>query len=70
MLNDNIADDSQILPFYLASGSDDSALIRGRIASVGEPASRFSPDTPIRRLLRVFRPKHLRWLRVSPYSKI
>ena len=39
MLNDNIADDSQILPFYLASGSDDTALIRGRIASVGGPAS-------------------------------
>ncbi len=39
MLNDNIAGDSQILPFYLASGSDDAALIRGRIASVGGPAS-------------------------------
>lgn len=39
MLNDNIAGDAQILPFYLASGSDDTALIRGRIASVGGPAS-------------------------------
>ncbi len=39
MLNDNIARDSQILPFYLASGSDDVALIRGRIASVGRPAT-------------------------------
>ena len=66
MLNDNIAGDSQILPFYLASGSDDTALIRGRIASVGSLQAKFSPVTPIRQLLRVFRPKHLHWLRVSP----
>jgi len=39
MLNDNMAPDAQILPFYLASGSDDVALIRGRIASVGKPAN-------------------------------
>ena len=39
MLNDNLPDDAQILPFYLADGSDNVALIRGRIASVGRPAS-------------------------------
>ena len=39
MLNDNVAAGSQILPFYLADGSSDVALIRGRIASVGEAAS-------------------------------
>jgi len=39
MLNDNLPADAQILPFYLADGSDDVALIRGRIASVGGPAS-------------------------------
>ena len=38
MLNDNLPTDAQILPFYLANGSDDVALIRGRIASVGRPA--------------------------------
>ena len=32
MLNDNLPADAQILPFYLAEGSDDIALIRGRIA--------------------------------------
>jgi len=35
MLNDNLPTNAQILPFYLANGSDDVALIRGRIASVG-----------------------------------
>jgi molecular chaperone Hsp33 len=39
MLNDNIAADSQILPFYLADGSSDVALIRGRMASVGQTAT-------------------------------
>lgn len=39
MLNDNLPADAQILPFYLADGSDDVALIRGRIASVGGPAN-------------------------------
>ena len=39
MLNDNLPADAQILPFYLADGSDNVALIRGRIASVGRPAS-------------------------------
>ena len=39
MLNDNLPADAQILPFYLADGSDDVALIRGRMASVGRPAS-------------------------------
>ena len=39
MLNDNLPVDAQILPFYLADGSDDSALIRGRMASVGRAAS-------------------------------
>tara|TARA_B100000989_G_C19490490_1_gene449529 strand:- start:448 stop:1404 length:957 start_codon:yes stop_codon:yes gene_type:complete len=39
MLNDNVAAGSQILPFYLADGSSDVALIRGRIASVGTAAS-------------------------------
>jgi molecular chaperone Hsp33 len=39
MLNDNLPADAQILPFYLADGSDDVALIRGRIASVGRAAS-------------------------------
>ena len=39
MLNDNLPPDAQILPFYLADGSDDVALIRGRIASVGRAAS-------------------------------
>ena len=38
MLNDNIPAGSQILPFYLANGSNDTALIRGRIASVGTAA--------------------------------
>ncbi len=39
MLNDNSPADAQILPFYLADGSNSMALIRGRIASVGRPAS-------------------------------
>ena len=39
MLNDNLPSDAQILPFYLADGSDDVALIRGRVASVGRPAN-------------------------------
>ena len=39
MLNDNLPADAQILPFYLADGSDDVALIRGRVASVGRAAS-------------------------------
>ena len=39
MLNDNLPADAQILPFYLADGSDDTALIRGRMASVGRAAS-------------------------------
>ena len=38
MLNDNIPAGSQILPFYLADGSNDTALIRGRMASVGTAA--------------------------------
>ena len=39
MLNDNLAAVSQILPFYLATGSSDVALIRGRMASVGTAAN-------------------------------
>ena len=39
MLNDNVPARSQILPFYLADGSSDVALIRGRMASVGPAAS-------------------------------
>ena len=39
MLNDDLPDDAQILPFYLADGSNDVALIRGRMASVGRAAS-------------------------------
>ena len=39
MFNDNLPADAQILPFYLADGSDDIALIRGRMASVGRAAS-------------------------------
>lgn len=39
MLNDDLPADAQILPFYLADGSDDVALIRGRMASVGRAAS-------------------------------
>jgi molecular chaperone Hsp33 len=39
MLNDNVPAGSQILPFYLADGSSDVALIRGRMASVGPAAS-------------------------------
>ena len=39
MLNDNLPADAQILPFYLADGSNDVALIRGRMASVGRAAS-------------------------------
>ena len=39
MLNDNVPAGSQILPFYLADGSIDAALIRGRMASVGMAAS-------------------------------
>ena len=39
MLNDKIPAGSQILPFYLAHGSNDMALIRGRLASVGTAAS-------------------------------
>ena len=39
MLNDNLAAGSQILPFYLADGSSDVALIRGRMASVGTAAT-------------------------------
>ena len=39
MLNDNVAAESQILPFYLADGSCDAALIRGRMASVGKVAN-------------------------------
>ena len=39
MLTDNLPSNAQILPFYLADGSDDTALIRGRIASVGRAAS-------------------------------
>ena len=39
MLNDNVPDGAQILPFYLADGSSDVALIRGRMASVGRAAS-------------------------------
>lgn len=38
MLNDNVNAGSQILPFYLADGSSDVALIRGRMASVGKAA--------------------------------
>ena len=39
MLNDNVPTGSQILPFSLADGSSDTALIRGRIASVGRAAN-------------------------------
>ena len=39
MLNDNMPAGSQILPFYLANGSNDLALIRGRIASIGTAAN-------------------------------
>ena len=39
MLNDNLPADAQILPFYLADGSDNVTLIRGRLASVGRPVS-------------------------------
>ena len=39
MLNDNLVAGSQILPFYLADGSSDVALIRGRMASVGKAAT-------------------------------
>jgi len=39
MLNDNVPARSQILPFYLADGSNDVALIRGRMASVGDAAN-------------------------------
>ena len=39
MLNDDLPADAQILPFYLADGSNDVALIRGRMASVGRAAS-------------------------------
>ena len=39
MLNDNVPAGSQILPFYLADGSGDTALIRGRMASVGRAAN-------------------------------
>ena len=39
MFNDNLPSDAQILPFYLADGSDDTALIRGRMASVGRAAN-------------------------------
>ena len=39
MLNDNLVAGSQILPFYLADGSSDVALIRGRMASVGTAAT-------------------------------
>ena len=39
MFNDDLPADAQILPFYLADGSDDVALIRGRMASVGRAAS-------------------------------
>ena len=39
MLNDDLPTDAQILPFYLADGSNDAALIRGRMASVGRAAS-------------------------------
>ena len=38
MLNDNLPSNAQILPFYLADGSDNIALIRGRMASVGRAA--------------------------------
>ena len=31
--------DAQITPFYLTSGAENVALIRGRIASVGQPAT-------------------------------
>ncbi len=31
--------DAQIIPFYLTSGAENVALIRGRIASVGQPAT-------------------------------
>jgi molecular chaperone Hsp33 len=39
MLNDDLPADAQILPFYLADGSNDVALIRGRMASVGRAAN-------------------------------
>ncbi len=39
MVNDNTSAKSQILPFYLADGSNDIALIRGRMASVGTAAN-------------------------------
>ena len=39
MLNNNLPANAQILPFYLADGSDKTALIRGRIASVGCPVN-------------------------------
>jgi molecular chaperone Hsp33 len=39
MLNDDLPADAQILPFYLAEGSNDVALIRGRMASVGRAAN-------------------------------
>ena len=39
MPNNNMPADAQILPFYLADGSDNVALIRGRVASVGGAAS-------------------------------
>ena len=31
--------DSQIIPFYLTSGAENVALIRGRVASIGQPAT-------------------------------
>ncbi len=39
MSTNKLPTDAQILPFYLASGSNDGTLIRGRIASVGQPVS-------------------------------
>ena len=39
MLNNNVSAGSQILPFYLADGSNDMALTRGRMASVGTVAN-------------------------------
>ena len=38
-MTEKLLSDSQIVPFYLNSGAENIALIRGRIASVGQPAT-------------------------------
>jgi len=61
MLNDNLPTDAQILPFYLADGSDDVALIRGRMASVGRPANSILERHDTRHLWQRFKPKLWHW---------